>query len=364
MIKKICFFVGNMNHSGGTERVSTLILNEFCKAGFEVHVVNLSGGEQPFFPLLPDVRSSNLGNVQGGGLKAFLATVTKLRRYLKEHSIDTLVAVESMLALYAVPARAFLGLKLVIWEHFNFHVDLGKRARRIARQIAALTADTVVTLTERDKMFWQSESWCRANIMPIANPVPFIVSEHQPDPANKTFLAVGRLTYQKGFDLLLAAWKTVVQQYPDWILQIVGSGEEHQNLTKLIDDLDLARTVQLVPATQDIQAYYKKAVYYVMSSRFEGLPMVLLEALSFGLPIVSFDCDTGPSDIVIPNENGWLCDADSVSSLTSKMIAAIDASGVPHAYSSYSSKSKTKCSEFYLNAIMTKWISLIDDNVC
>lgn len=364
MMKKICFFVGNMNHSGGTERVSTLILNEFCKAGFEVHVVNLSGGEQPFFPLVSEVHSRSLGNIQGGGMRAFVASVTKLRRYLKEHSINTLVAVESMLTLYAVPASAFSGTKLVIWEHFNFHVDLGKRLRKVARQIAALTADTVVTLTERDKMFWQSESWCRANIMAIANPVPFKVSEHQPDPANKTFLAVGRLTYQKGFDLLLKAWKPVVELYPDWALQIVGSGEDHQVLTKLVTDLELSRSVQLVPATPDVQAYYKNAAYYVMSSRFEGLPMVLLEALSFGLPIVSFDCDTGPSDIVIPGENGWLCEADSVSSLTSGMITAIEVSGVAHVYESYSSKAKAKCGEFYLDAIMKKWIALVDDNIC
>jgi glycosyltransferase involved in cell wall biosynthesis len=363
-MKKICFFVGDMNHSGGTERVSTLILNELHQAEFEVHVVNLAGGEKPFFPLADGVHSTCLGNVQGGGIKAFSASVANLRRYLKKHSIDTLIAVESMLTLYAVPASTFLDLKLIVWEHFNFHVDLGKRVRRIARQIAALTADTVVTLTERDKMFWQSESWCRANIMAIANPVPFTVSEHQPEPANKTFLAVGRLTYQKGFDLLLAAWKPVTEQHPDWTLQIVGSGEDDQSLTQLVTDLDLARSVQLVPATPDVQAYYKKAVYYVMSSRFEGLPMVLLEALSFGLPIVSFDCDTGPSDIVVPGKNGWLCKADSVSSLTSGMISAIEASDVEHVYASYSSEAKAKCGEFYLDAIMKKWIGLIDDNVC
>lgn len=363
-MKKICFFVGNMNHSGGTERVSTVILNELCQADFEVHVVNLGGGDNPFFSLADSVHTYSLSNRQGGGIKAFVASVSGLRGYLKMHSIDTLIAVESMLALYAVPASVFLSLKLVVWEHFNFNVDLGKLTRKIARHVAAIAADNIITLTERDKFFWQSRSWCRATITVIANPIPFNVSEHDPNLANKIFLAVGRLTYQKGFDLLLAAWKPVAELYPDWTLQIVGSGEDDRSLNALIVDLGLTHSVQLISATPEVQAYYKNAVYYVMSSRFEGLPMVLLEALSFGLPIVSFDCDTGPSDIVVPGENGWLCDADSVNSLTSGMTTAIEASNIEHVYASYSSKAKAKCGEFYLDATMKKWIRLIDGNKC
>lgn len=360
-MKKICFFVGDMNLSGGTERVSSVIINQLSQAGFEVHVVNLSGGDKPFFPLDSTAISSSLENVRGGGVKAFYSSVIGLRRYLKRNAIDTLVAVESMLALYAVPATRLLDLQLIIWEHFNFHVDLGRRSRRVARHLAAVCANHIVTLTERDKMFWQKESWCRAKVTAIANPVPFNVSEHQTEPSSKVFLAAGRLTYQKGFDLLLEAWKPVSAKHADWTLKIVGSGEDQQALIAQKERLQISDSVELIAATPAIEQYYKGATYYVMSSRFEGLPMVLLEALSFGLPIVSFDCDTGPADIITPGGNGWLCPRGSVTALTQGMLDAIAVANLPDSYLAYSAQAKIKSGDFSLDAIKNKWIAVLND---
>lgn len=360
-MKKICFFVGNMNHSGGTERVSSVIINQFAAKGFDIHVVNLGGGESPFFHLDPQVKNISLGNIPGGGLKAFFSSISKLRSYIKAHSIDVLVSVESLLALYSVPAAFFTGVKQVVWEHFNYNVDLGLKARRFARHIAAFAVNDIVTLTEKDKGFWQKATWCRASVSAIANPVPFGISEHQPDTNNKTFLSVGRLTHQKGFDLLLQAWKGVAAVYPDWVLQIVGSGEDHVALINQIGELELGQSVQLIPATPEIKQYYQNAVYYVMSSRFEGLPMVLLEALSYGLPIVSFDCDTGPSDIVIHGGNGWLCLNGNPESLTKAMLEAVDLAADNTTYSAYSAEAKVKCKDYSVNSVMDKWISLVSD---
>lgn len=360
-MKKICFFVGNMNLSGGTERVSSVIINQLSQAGFEVHVVNLSGGDKPFFPLHSTVICSSLDGSPGGRVKMFYNSVIGLRRYLKRNSIDTLIAVESILALFAVPATRLLGLQLIIWEHFNFHVDLGKKTRRVARHLAAVCANHIVTLTERDKMFWQKESWCRAKVTAIANPVPFDVSEHQAAPSSKVFIAAGRLTHQKGFDLLLEAWKPVCAKHSDWTLKIVGSGEDHQTLVSQAERLKIQESVKFFSVTSEIEHHYKSATYYVMSSRFEGLPMVLLEALSFGLPIVSFDCDTGPADIIIPGENGWLCSPGSVTALTQGMLDAIAVASLPDSYLAYCRQAKIKASDFSLDTIKSKWIALLND---
>lgn len=360
-MKKICFFVGDMNLSGGTERVSSVIINQLSQAGFEVHVVNLSGGDKPFFPLDSAVICSSLDGARGGRVKMFYNSVIGLRRYLKRNAIDRLIAVESILALFAVPATRLLGLQLIIWEHFNFHVDLGRRSRRVARHLAAVCGNHIVTLTERDKMFWQKESWCRAKVTAIANPVPFDVSEHQAEPSSKVFLAAGRLTYQKGFDLLLEAWKPVSVKHTDWTLKIVGSGEDHQMLVTQAERLEIQESVKFFSVTSEIEHHYKSATYYVMSSRFEGLPMVLLEALSFGLPIVSFDCDTGPADIITPGRNGWLCHPGSVAALTQGMLDGIAVANLPDTYLAYSAQAKIKSGDFSLDAIKNKWIAVLDD---
>ncbi|GAC33483.1 glycosyltransferase family 4 protein [Paraglaciecola polaris] len=358
-MKKICFFINNMGYSGGTERVTSVIINQLCNDGFEVHVVNLNGSDEPFFSLNHAVVYSSLSNVSGGGVKNFFKTVLNLRNYLKKHSIATLVDVESMLAIYAVPAVLFLGINHIVWEHFNYHVDLGRKIRRLARHLAALFADNIVTLTERDKHFWLKGACCRAVITAIPNPVSFGVSLNKADITNKVFLSVGRLTDQKGFDLLLESWQEVVKFYPDWKLKIVGSGDKGDSLKSLAFNLGLADSVVLIPATPNIQEHYMNASIYVMSSRFEGFPMVLLEAMHFGLPIVSFDCDTGPRELIEPGITGWLAKPEDINSLSEVMINAINAFGDTDFYSEISFNAVTRARLFSVYSAVGKWKNLL-----
>ncbi|MEW5681815.1 MAG: glycosyltransferase family 4 protein [Pseudomonadota bacterium] len=356
---KICFFINNMGLSGGTERITSIIVNNLCKRGFEVHVVNLIRNDKPFFPLDPNTIYTSIDNVKGGGVGSFFNSVRKLRQYLTENSIDTIVDVESMLAFYAVPAVLFLGVKNIVWEHFNYTVDLGRRSRRWARHLAAIMADDVVTLTERDRGFWRKALWCRANVTAISNPVSFDVSSKKPNFDSKIFLSVGRLTDQKGFDLLLDAWAMVAKRYPDWTLEIVGDGERRASLEAQICKLSLSTSVRLLPATPDIQQHYMNASIYVMSSRFEGFPMVLLEATCFGLPIVSFDCNTGPREIIEPGVTGWLAKAEDVRSLSETMINAIEVLRNPEVYSEMSTNVLARARTFGISTFVDKWVKLL-----
>jgi glycosyltransferase involved in cell wall biosynthesis len=356
---KVCFFINNMGLSGGTERITSIIINHLCKRGFEVHVVNLTHNDKSFFPLDSKAIYTSIDNVKGGGLKAFLKSVKNLRRYLKNHSIDTLVDVESMLALYAVPAVLFLGVNHIVWEHFNYTVDLGRRSRRWARHLAALMADDIVTLTERDRGYWRKASWCRATVTAISNPVSFEVSSKKAVIDQKVFLSVGRLADQKGFDLLLDAWNKVTRLYPDWTLKIVGDGEKRSNLEAQISKLSLSNSVSLVPATTEIQQHYMNASVYVMSSRFEGFPMVLLEAMCFGLPVVSFDCNTGPKEIIEPGVTGWLAKPEDVDSLSETMIQAIEVLSNSEVYSEMSMNVLARARAFGIDTFVDKWVKLL-----
>lgn len=358
-MKKICFFIGNLNQAGGTERVSSVIASELQHRGYQIHMLSLQCGDQPFFELADGIEVSQLFTTAGRGMLRLPLAIVKLRRYLQKNQIDILIDVESMLALYALPAVIGLKVRHICWEHFNYNVDLGKASRRLARKLAARFADDVVTLTERDKQLWLSKTTCKANITAIPNPVtislPADINPHK----EKLFLAVGRLTYQKGFDLLLQAWAQVAPLHPDWRLRIVGDGEDKAMLEQLRRDLNIEVSTELVPKTTNIAAHYQQAAFFVMSSRFEGLPLVLIEAQAYGLPIVSFDCDTGPAEIIKHGETGLLCEAGNVSALFDKMTNAVNCFSNGVIYKSFSVASIANRKGFSVDSIINKWSDLL-----
>ncbi|MDX7694296.1 glycosyltransferase family 4 protein [Aeromonas caviae] len=358
-MKKICFFVGNLNQAGGTERVSLVIASELQARGYQIHMLSLQCGDNPFFELADGIQVSQLFTTAGRGSLRLPLAILKLRRYLQQHQIDILIDVESMLALYALPAVLGLNIRHICWEHFNYSVDLGKASRRLARKLAARFADDVVTLTERDKQLWVANTKCTANIVSIPNPVTIILPTQINLHKAKLFLAVGRLTYQKGFDLLLQAWAQVAPLHPDWRLRIVGDGEDKAMLEQLRRELNIEASTELLPKTNNIAAHYQQAAFFVMSSRFEGLPLVLIEAQAYGLPIVSFNCDTGPAEIIKHGETGWLCEAGDVADLSDKISNAVSCFNEEVTYKSFSQHSKENRNEFSVDVIIDKWSDLL-----
>ncbi|MEF2523288.1 glycosyltransferase family 4 protein [Vibrio mimicus] len=320
---RICFFVGNLNNAGGTERVSSVIASELKRSGHHIHMLSLQCCDKPFFELAEGIMVSQLFATPGRGMCRLPIAAVKLRNYLKLHQIDILIDVDSMLALYTLPALIGLNVRHICWEHFFYHNDLGKYSRRIARKLAARYADDVVTLTERDKQFWLTNTTCRANITAIPNPVTIEVPNKIDTNKEKIFLAVGRLTKIKGFDLLLQAWAKVAPLHPDWSLRIVGDGEDKAMLEQLCHDLNITSSIEFAGKTNNVAAHYQQAAFFVMSSHFEGFGLVLVEAQAFGLPVVAFDCDIGPAEIISHNENGWLCKNGDILSFANYLNDAI-----------------------------------------
>ncbi|HHQ4615802.1 glycosyltransferase family 4 protein [Aeromonas veronii] len=356
---KICFFIGDLNKSGGTERVASVIANELHKSGHAVFMLNLQCGEQPFFELTDGIHVSQLFTTEGRGLLRLPQAIVKLRRYLKLHQIDILIDVESMLALYALPAVVGLNVRHICWEHFNYNIDLGKASRRLARKLAARFADDVITLTERDKQLWLANTTSKENITAIPNPVtialPASINPHK----EKLFLAVGRLTYQKGFDLLLQAWSQVAPFHPDWRLRIVGDGEDKAMLDQLRYDLHIEESTELVPKTNNIAIHYRQAAFFVLSSRFEGFGLVLVEAQACGIPTISFDCDFGPSEIITEYENGWLCENENIDSLSNALSNAAELFQT-RKYDSMRNSAILNSHKYNVDRIVGCWSNILD----
>lgn len=357
-MKKICFLVGNLNSSGGTERVTTLIANALAEKKYQVSILSLVNGRQPFFELVPSIKTYSLYPEKISFKKNFLGAVWLIRRFVTHNQIDTLVVVDSISCVFTVPALFGLKVKHICWEHFNFKVNLGVKYRDIGRKWAAKYCDYVVTLTKRDKELWeQGIKNIKAKIIPIANPSPFEVQENIPSVDYKTILCVGRLTYQKGFDLLITAWAKVAQQVPEWKIVIVGSGEDEQMLKQMAKSLGVDDSIIFAGQQKNMSTFYRQASFFCMSSRFEGLPMVLLEAQSYGLPIVAFDCDTGPAEIVQHNINGLLVKSGNINGLTNSLLELINLSNIQ--YEKMSSNAVENSVRYSVNPILKQWLSII-----
>lgn len=354
---KILLLGGNFNNTGGTERVGSLVANGLSEAGYEIVLASMSCGDKPFFPLNKEIKVTSLFNSPGRTLYRTPSLIYKIRKLLKDEKIDILIVVETMSVLFTLPAVIGLPVKHICWEHFNFNSDLGKKGRRLARQLAARYCDSVVTLTERDKEYWLQGTQHKNQITAIPNPCPFSVQDNIYPQQSKVVLAVGRLAKQKGFDYLLQAWLKVIKYAPDWQLKIVGEGEERASLSQFITDNNLADSVELVGNTDNVQKYYEQAAIFCLSSRFEGFPMVLLETLSFGLPVVSFDCDTGPAEIL--DGTGSILvkpyDTDLLADGLNELIADIDLR------ESISIASKDKAKQYQSEKIIETWVELLEE---
>ena len=178
--------------------------------------------------------------------------------------------------------------------------------------------DFFVTLTENDKKQWKRIN----NIIVIPNPTclkPVSSSSLK----SKKVISIGRLDPQKGFDMLISAWQIVSKNHKDWCLDIYGDGSLRNELERQIINLGLS-TCKIHSATNDIYNKYLESSIYVMSSVYEGFGLVLTEAMSFGIPCISFDCPFGPSDIISNNKDGILVEPNNINKLAEAICFLIE----------------------------------------
>ncbi|HAT1515904.1 TPA: glycosyltransferase family 4 protein, partial [Morganella morganii] len=192
------------------------------------------------------------------------------------------------------------------------------------------------------------------NVITIHNPIGFS-SEKISNVKNKRIIAVGRLEYQKGFDLLINILNTPKFKESGWALDIFGTGSQKNKLQEIITSNNIGN-IFLKGNSQDIKAEMLGSDFLVLSSRFEGFPMVLAEAMECGLPCISFDCPNGPSDIIKNGENGFLIDMNNNSLFFEKIILLIESYDLRKELSVNAKKS---IKSLTLESITKSWINLL-----
>ena len=312
-MKKIAFFSGDITRRGGTERVGTLIANGLAARGtYEVYMVSLThGGDHPGFDLSPDIRRDALADHWVTPGPGYLPVLFALRRYVKKNGIDVMIDIDGVLDVLSIPVKWMTGVHVISWEHFNYYECMGTHYRHGIRVLAARFADAIVTLTEQDRGFYLENLKIRHRICAIHNPADYLAPESsgaKRDFAKKELLSVGGLVDAKGFVQIPRIAQLICQKYPelDFTWRIAGEGEKRDAIEEQIRVCGVADRVQLLGHVTEVGALYEQALVYVMTSKREGLPMVLLEAKQYGLPIVSYDIRTGPSEIIADGVNGCL----------------------------------------------------------
>jgi glycosyltransferase involved in cell wall biosynthesis len=308
---------------GGAERVLSTLANAWAKRGHDVTLLTLAD-LPPFYFLderVPLVRLGVAGDSETlvRALRENARRVDVLRKRLIATRPDVLISFMVHTNVLAILASIGTGVPTIVCEHTDPSQCKIGSVWCTLRLLTYPFAGAVTFLTENVFRRWR---WLgNASVMP--NPVVIgesssVASQYWPN-GNRRMLAVGRLAAVKGYDRLLSAFHRVAQRFPDWSLTILGEGPERLKLEKQVRELGLVGRVSMPGNAKNPFDWMEEADFLVMSSHHEGFPCVLGEAMACGLPTISFDCDSGPRDIIRHEVDGLLVPPGDVPALASAM---------------------------------------------
>ena len=372
---KIVYLTPALYMAGGVERVLSLKASYMAENyDYDITIILTEGKDKPlFYPLSDKIRVINL-NIGFEELWT-CSFLKKIVVYLKKQRIYKRLLTQELMRL-----RPDITVSLLRRE-INFLTSIKDGSRKVGELHVNKTnyrnfeandtnflkkvferywlgnlignlrkLDKFVVLTHEDRSSWKELE--RINVIP--NPMSFIPQEISPL-ARKRVIAVGRYVYQKGFDLLLRAWAIVERQCPDWELAVYGTGD--RSLYECLAAELFLKHCSLNDSTKDIEKEYLDSSLFVLSSRFEGFGMVLVEAMACGLPVVSFACPCGPRDIISDGQDGLLAENGNVTQLAEKMLVLIQS---PEYLSQMAEAAQKKSERYRIEYIAKQWKKLFE----
>ena len=311
----IAIVITDITKLAGTERAVINLSNILVQLGLKVSIISIDTiGGMAAYNLSDSVDIIHLGldiyhAKKINKLKQYLSLYNELKKLKYEKNLDMIIGTYS---LYNAIISFIKNVKTIGCEHFNY--NSASLVHKIVRKFTYKKLSAVVVLTEKDSMHYKFLKHCFV----IPNSLPFEPTKK--DSYNqKVVLSIGRYTKQKGFDLLINVAEKLKNTFSDWKFLIVGNGEDKDKLTNLIKQKDLDEYVILKEPEKNVVDLYKSASIYCMTSRWEGIGLVLMESQACSLPAVSFDCPEGPSVIINNGEDGFLCPAEDTKTMAEKL---------------------------------------------
>ncbi len=370
---RIAYCVPRLTTSGGIERVLANKSKFLLDHGYEVYfILSEKTDEPPFFDFDKRITFYNLGcEFTARGLKKKMVHgkykdiyLERLATTLDEIKPDITISIFDKYSRYLYKVND--GSKKIIERHFGKY----KRPRYISKfetnSLGRILTylyrkadydivkhyDKFVVLTKEDKDLWGN----LPNIMAIPNSISFI-PEIKSTTKDQRIIAVGRASKQKQLDVLIRIWAKIAAKYPDWKLVTYGNGDL-ESLRKLAEELKIGDQVENNPPTHNIQEEMVNSSVYALSSKYEGMPLVLLEAMACGLPLVSFTCKCGPRDIISDGEDGFLIKENDLDSFADKLSLLIEDCELRRKMGKTASENVLRFTE---DVVMSKWMSLFDE---
>jgi GalNAc-alpha-(1->4)-GalNAc-alpha-(1->3)-diNAcBac-PP-undecaprenol alpha-1,4-N-acetyl-D-galactosaminyltransferase len=356
---RIAFVIPSLG-PGGAERVASLLCNEWVGLGHAVTLATFDRpSAEPFFALKDGVAVAGLAaSATSRGVAVRLATniarVSRLRSLLRQCHPDVVVSFMTEANVVAVWACRGLGIPLVISERNQPDRPGLARGHKLARQLSYSLASAMVVQTE------EIASWARARFrIPthvIPNPVQFGPCGARDRTDVHQLVSLGRLTHQKGFDILIRSFAALAGKHLNWRLVIYGEGPDRSALEQLRAETGLVERISLPGLTRDSAGVLRQASLFALTSRFEGYPNALLEALACGLPVIATACPGGTGEILANGVHGMLVPPNDVSAITAALDAMMSASDLREAYAS---KARQSVAELDVAAVGRRWLYLL-----
>lgn len=358
---KVFFLIPSLQ-AGGAERVASLLLNHWAlEGGYHLTACTFDEKKHDFYTLHKGIRRLVIPPLQApndvlGRVALILSRLIALRRLLRQHRPDVIISFMDRPGLLAILASVGLGIPNIVSERTNpLFYNHGNLYDRIKRRIFPFAAAFVAQTTE--VAAWAESFMEKQRVHVIPNPVGEEFASKATVHREKIVLSVGRLCMEKGFDMLIEAFARIAKRYPEWKLRIVGGGDQESLLQALILKYAVGGQVELMGASSSPQAHMQTAMIYVTSSRVEGFPNALLEAMASGLAPISFDFSCGPRDLIEHQKSGLLVKANDVEALAQAIAYLIENTGVRETLAASASAVKQT---YAIQEISHRWRALID----
>ena len=374
---KIAYCIPALYNPSGMERVLTMKANYLALQGYEIHIILTDGGDKPpYFPLEKSVQVRQLDiDFEEPYHHPFWHRVwlyQKKMKALKKQLNACLCELKPDITVSLLrrdvnvinqmtdgsPKVGEIHFDRLHYRHFTAswmptfiysYVQkwwMGKLIRELKK------LDKFVVLTHEDAAFWPELN----NVIVVPNPTSFF-PDTVSDCTRKQVIAAGRYVNQKGFDRLISAWQKVSSRHPDWVLKIYGDGGGRESLQQQITELGLNENCILEHSVSDIAVKFQESSIFVLSSRYEGFGLVIVEAMSCGLPVVSFACHCGPRDIITEETDGFLVPEGDIDGLAEKINLLIEED---HFRKNMGKMARLKAENYKMEKVGVQWTALFE----
>ena len=358
---KILYLVPKINTEGGLERVLCLKANYLVEHfHHDVSIVTQNNGNASlFYPLNDKIHLYDI-DLSGNRIQFVTKYLKEIKRIVTLVNPDVLVVADSTYKAYLV--TLVVKNKRIIYEcHNSIFVQLGPQKTPFYRKwmpYLQLNFHRYVANKMTDFVALSKDSlkeWQLPNGVIIPNP-NWLRTTETADLDSKKILIIARHSYEKGLDRFFSIWKQIAYKYPDWYVEIIGKEVENSEYKNEVIAMGISDSIIFTQPTKQIEAKYLEASIYAMTSRFEAFPMVLIEAMSCGVPVIAYDCPCGPRAIISNNENGFLIENGNQKQFEIKLEQLIQSYELRE---KMGSKAKVNIQDYDIDIIMKKWNDLL-----